>query len=680
MIKVHHDRFTQNTTGTTSPPPFPALQPHLQLQQTASFMGTNPHQPLIPSHIHTSAAALSAGGGFAGAPFHSQPTSPFDGFPPPMQLAMGQQQALYEQYLNQQQQIALQQPPALQRSLTEQVMGSTGGAAAAAAAGGVTANLVALLKEQVESIQQQAAASISQAPSVIGSRPSTSQGSGIAGSTRPASAMSGSASSGYVGLDYPSLLNPPPAPTPPTAMGVGVASNVPRQEDAMDEEAPPPQTPAMNNNPSSPGSNHPGTIAIPPPPSTFTAGGMMFSPLGRGGLPPMTPSMPGFTFHPQQAGTPPGMLPHFLSPGIGPTSPQHFTGHLGRQGSFHAAPGGPHPATSMQAAFAMMYGTPPMIHTPPMHHHPHMMLTPGPRLDQAGSPVGVNGAPLYPLSPGHHPMHQMQPAWSPPVPPGGEGMATPYAAVEGQKDYFVAGAVAQGEPTGYFPPVAPTTSSSSGGGGGSVGQSDASASMSAEDSGSTGPSSAPVLQDAAVILDTTTTTLPTSAGPLKKANSSDAAATIRARVAGLTLDEKTVPSMVNEIAVASGLGMGTAKKAMAAAGAGGAGAAAQNGNKLPSLWMSQKNRFNRSNAPSPLSGSSPEQEAVVSFGNAGVATSAAMGRNASGPLPRLSEKDVKRPMGMFGLPSPGRRASWAAEPGSRRPEVVASPGNEADSR
>ncbi|KAG9048842.1 hypothetical protein FS837_011848 [Tulasnella sp. UAMH 9824] len=679
MIKVHHDRFTQNTTGTTSPPPFPALQPHLQLQQTASFMGTNPHQPLIPSHIHTTVAALSAGGvGFAGAPFHSQPTSPFDGFPPPTQLAMGQQPALYEQYLNQQQQIALQQPPALQRSLTEQVMGATGGAAAA---GGVTANLVALLKEQVESIQQQAAASISQAPSVTGSRPSTSHGSGIAGSTRPASAMSGSASSGYVKLDYPSLLNPPPAPTPPTAasaMGVDVTSNVPKADgDAMDEEAPPPQTPAMNN-PSSPGSNHPGTIAIPPPPSTFTAGGMVFSPLGRGGLPPMTPSMPGFTFHPQQAGTPPGMLPHFLSPGIGPTSPQHFTAHLGRQGSFHAAPGGPHPATSMQAAFAMMYGTPPMIHTPPVHHHPHMMLTPGPRLDQAGSPVGMNGAPPYPLSPGHHPMHQMQPAWSPPVPPGGEGMTTPYAAVEGQRDYFVAGAVAQEEHTGYFPPVAPTTSSSSGGGGGSIGPSDASVSMSAEDSGSSGPLSAPVLQDAAVIIDTTLTT---SSSPLKKPPSSDPAATIRARVAGLTLDEKTVPSMVNEIAVASGLGMGTAKKAMAAA-AGGAGGAAQNGNKLPSLWMSQKNRFNRSNAPSPLSGSSPEQEAVVSFSNAAAAgaTSTTMSRNASGPLPRLNEKDVKRPMGMFGLPSPGRRASWAAEPGSRRPEVVASSVNEADSR
>ncbi|KAG8903255.1 hypothetical protein FRC01_009273, partial [Tulasnella sp. 417] len=395
-----------------------------------------------------------------------------------MQLAVGQQQqALYEQYLNQQQQqMVLQQPPALQRSLTEQVMGSTGAA-------NVAANLAVLQQQLMEQVEQ--AASLSQAPSVIGSRPSTSHGSGIAGSTRPASAMSSSASSGYVKLDYPSLSNPPPAPTPPTvasmmmmsgSVGVGVSSNVPKAEgNAMDEEAAPPQTPSMNNNPSSPGSNHPGTIAIPPPPSHFTAGGMMFSPLGRGGLPPMTPSMPGFTFHPQQAGTPPGMLPHFLSPGIGPNSPPHFTGHLGRQASFHATPGGPHPPASMQAALAMMYGTPPppMVHTPPVHpHHPHhqyhMVLTPGPRLDHAGSPIVLNGSPGYPLSPGH-PMQ----AWSPPVPPGGEGMTTPYA--EGQRDYFVAAATAQEEPTGYFPPVAPTTSSSSGGGG-SVGPSEVSAS------------------------------------------------------------------------------------------------------------------------------------------------------------------------------------------------------------
>ncbi|KIO19102.1 hypothetical protein M407DRAFT_246284, partial [Tulasnella calospora MUT 4182] len=386
--------------------------------------------------------------------------------------------------------------------------------------------------------------------------------------------------------------------------------------------------------------------------------------------------MPGFTFHPQPgAGTPPGMMPHFLSPGVGPNSPPHFTGHLGRQGSFHAAPGGgpQHPHSSMQAALAMMYGTPPMIHTPPVHPHHHhaahqyMMLTPGPRLDAAvaaGSPVSVNGG-AYPLSPGH-PM-QMQ-AWSPPVPPGGEGMATPYAAVEGQRDYFVAAASAgQEEPTGYFPPVAPTTSSSSGGGGGSIGPSDVSASMSAEDSRSTGaPSSAPVLQDAAVIVDSSSSG--STESPFRKPPGSDPAATIRARVAGMTLDEKTVPSMVNEIAVASGLGMGTAKKAMvvaaAASAAGGGGSSAQNG-KLPSLWMSQKGRFNRSNAASPLSGSSPEQEAVASF------NSAAMGRNASGPLPKLNEKDVRRPMmGMPGLPSPGRRASWAAEPGSRRPEVV----------
>lgn len=684
MIKVHHDRFTQTTSGTTSPPPFPPLQPHLQLQQTASFMGTNPHHHLIPSHIHTTTAAPLSEGGFAGAPFHSQPTSPFDGFPPPMRLAANQQ-ALYDQYLNQQQMV-LQQPPALQRSVTEQAMGVAGGNLAAASLAALQQEmLVQQLKEQVESLQQQQVSSasrpsMSQTPSVIGSRPSTSHGSGIAGSTRPASAMSSRASSVYGKLDYPSLLNPPPAPTPPSTdvtgitsatsvSGIGVVSNVPRAEGEMEEEFP--HTPLMNRQPSSPSSNHPGTIAIPPPPSTFAAGGMVFSPLGRGALPPMTPSMPGFTFHPQQVGTPPGMLPHFFSPGVGPSSPPHFTNHPGRQGSFHAAPGGQMPPpSSMQAALAMMYGTPPMIHTPPIHHHHHMMLTPGPRLDPAGSPAGMIG--IYPLSPGH-PLQQMQ-AWSPPIPgsAGGEGMTTPYASAEGQRDYFqsvpmqgvaVAAGATQEEPTGYFPPVAPTTSSSSGGGG-SVDPSDGSASMFAkEDSGSM------VLQDAPAIIDSSLSPSSSAGSPAKKTPNSDPAATIRARVAGLTLDEKTVPSMVNEIAVASGLGMGTAKKAMAASGG------AQNG-KLPSLWMSQKGRFSRSNAPSPLSGSSPEQDAIISP-NATASTT--MGRNASGPLPKLAEKDLKRP-GMFGLPSPGRRASWAAEPGSRRPEVVAAPLNEADSR
>ncbi|KAG8992263.1 hypothetical protein FRB90_001055, partial [Tulasnella sp. 427] len=554
MIKVHHDRFTQTTTGSTSPPPFTGLQPHMQLQQATSYLGTNPHhQSLIPSHIHTTAASS-----LAGAPFHSQPTSPFDGFLSPMQLAPSQQQALYEQYLNQQQQIALQQPPVLQRSVTEQVMGSTGtvknSALAAASLAALQQELLAKqLKEQVETLQQVTVPSrpaISQTPSVAGSRPSTSHGSVIAGSTRPASAMSSAASSAYGKLDYPSLFNPPPAPTPPTitsmsltsptissfdaGMAMGVLSNLPKGS-AMEDEIP--HTPLMNQQPSSPTSNHPGTIAMPPRSSAF-AGGMMFSPLGRGALPPMTPSMPGFTFHPQQVGTPPGMLPHFLSPGIGPTSPPHFTPGLGRQGSFHAAPGGP--------MLAMMYGTPPVMHTPPLHaHHPHMMLTPGPRLESTGA---MNG------------------------------------------------------------------------------------------------------------------------GPVK----TDTAATIRARVAGITLDETTVPNMVNEIAVASGLGTGTTAKQAAMANAN--GGVAQNG-KMPSLWMSQRGRFSR---PSPLSGSSPEQEVVVTGGSV---NAAAMGRNASGPLPTLNESDmIQRSGRMFSLPSPGRRASWAAEPGSKRPEVVATLVNEADSR
>ncbi|KAF8741168.1 RNA recognition motif, partial [Rhizoctonia solani] len=68
---------------------------------------------------------------------------------------------------------------------------------------------------------------------------------------------------------------------------------------------------------------HPGPITLPPAGVTQFPPASALSPLltRAGGLPPMTPSMPGFNFNPQAVATPP-LHPHFLSPGLGPFSPQ----------------------------------------------------------------------------------------------------------------------------------------------------------------------------------------------------------------------------------------------------------------------------------------------------------------------------------------------------------------------
>ncbi|KAB5594673.1 RNA recognition motif domain-containing protein [Ceratobasidium theobromae] len=68
--------------------------------------------------------------------------------------------------------------------------------------------------------------------------------------------------------------------------------------------------------------SHPGPITLPPVGvGQFPSSAL--SPLltRAGGLPPMTPSMPGFNFNPQAVATPP-LHAHFLSPGLGPFSPQ----------------------------------------------------------------------------------------------------------------------------------------------------------------------------------------------------------------------------------------------------------------------------------------------------------------------------------------------------------------------
>ncbi|KAH8919852.1 hypothetical protein BT69DRAFT_1245971 [Atractiella rhizophila] len=83
-------------------------------------------------------------------------------------------------------------------------------------------------------------------------------------------------------------------------------------------------------------STAPGTIKMPANPFHFSD---PFSPQ-QGHAPLMTPSMPSFQFHPYPQ-TPP-LLPHFLSPGLGPYSPVvHSPPLFGPNPHINAAPGAP---------------------------------------------------------------------------------------------------------------------------------------------------------------------------------------------------------------------------------------------------------------------------------------------------------------------------------------------------
>lgn len=344
----------------------------------------------------------------------------------------------------------------------------------------------------------------------------------------------------------------------------------------------------------------------------------------------MTPSMPGFTFHPQVS-TPPSLHPHFLSPGVGPTSPPYHY----RNNSFHAAPGAPpvHMGINMMSG---MYA----LHTPGP-----MVLTPGPRLNP--TPSGQQSQQQWSTSAGLNFVD-------------GES-ATPFvtAPMTGPEEYFppVPAPPPPGDNTGpeeYFPVIDAAQSNLSGGAlppslqrshSAAHSEAETATSTTAADSADDRYSAASSLHDA----------------EMGRQASSDPASTIRKRVAGLALDEQ---SIVTEIAAASGRGMGTAKKMWAT------------GSSSPSLWMSQKGRF-KGGAPS-MGGSASDigcstEQLVTQSDPTSEATKPAATPSGASSIPRLDKRDFEIDLsnpGLFGLPSPGsgRRASWA-ESGSRRPTV-----------
>ena len=119
----------------------------------------------------------------------------------------------------------------------------------------------------------------------------------------------------------------------------------------------------------------PHSIAIPPLP--------LFGPLSPPqNRVPMTPSMPGFTFHPFPQ-TPP-LMPQFLSPGLGPFSPPLGGPSFANRPYMNAAPGAPihlPPGGMHPASFNSFYGSSYFPSVPPHplyeapeppdhHHHP----------------------------------------------------------------------------------------------------------------------------------------------------------------------------------------------------------------------------------------------------------------------------------------------------------------------
>ena len=122
---------------------------------------------------------------------------------------------------------------------------------------------------------------------------------------------------------------------------------------------PPSQVSASTGTTTSRGAGpHPGPISLPGPLPPVTFGTGPLSPLG---LPPITPSMPSFTFMPPQP-TPP-LHPHaFMSPGVGPFSPVGSPAYYGHVNPyFNHAPGAPvfypHPEGTSPGYFDMTAAT-----------------------------------------------------------------------------------------------------------------------------------------------------------------------------------------------------------------------------------------------------------------------------------------------------------------------------------
>jgi len=122
---------------------------------------------------------------------------------------------------------------------------------------------------------------------------------------------------------------------------------------------PPSQVPAPSGTTASRGAGpHPGPITLPGPLPPVAFGTGPLSPLG---LPPITPSMPSFTFMPPQP-TPP-LHPHaFMSPGVGPFSPVGSPAYYGHVNPyFNHAPGAPvyypHPEGTSPGYFDMTAAT-----------------------------------------------------------------------------------------------------------------------------------------------------------------------------------------------------------------------------------------------------------------------------------------------------------------------------------
>lgn len=126
---------------------------------------------------------------------------------------------------------------------------------------------------------------------------------------------------------------------------------------------------------------HPGRIIMP----NFNGFGMPNSPSQNRGLPPMTPSMPGYNFHAYPS-TPPLHPLSFLSPGVGPFSPTLNSPNAYGFNPFYAAPGAPMMTPGVPHSMngnGNGYGPPggQTIAYTPGHghiHHQNFSHTPGP--------------------------------------------------------------------------------------------------------------------------------------------------------------------------------------------------------------------------------------------------------------------------------------------------------------